>query len=247
MNQGFHFVRLHASGLIFGESRFLLLSNEISTFLIFRLIRAPCLSGCMLWVRFSESRVFCIGLMKYQQFWFFDGFVRCIGRPFDQHFWAVLNHKQNENVEIAQGFSYFLNTRSNHSEWMLLPIGHSWAFRNHRQIENFQNYTRFFIFFLNRIEWILRTWENFQALWKHDKLKNVNISLDQWKKNILKKVAHDQPAAQLARLLWEARAERRRTAGRAVTGGVWMAGLDALLRIYFFICAQMRLNAPNLP
>ena len=160
-------VRVHTLGGIV----FLLWSNEISTFLICRLIRAPCLSGCMLWVRFSESRVFCIGLMKYQQFWFFDGFVRCIGRPFDQHFWALLNHKQIENVEIAQGFSYFLNTRSNHSEWMLLPIGHSWAFRNHRQIENFQNYTRFFIFVLNRIEWILRTWENFQALWKHRQIE----------------------------------------------------------------------------
>ena len=156
-------VRVHT----FGGIVFLLWSNEISTFLICRLIRAPCLSGCMLWVRFSESRVFCIGLMKYQQFWFFDGFVRCIGRPFDYQSWALRIIAKLENVEITQGFSYFLETRSNHIKWMLPTIKNSWAIRNHQQIENCWFYTRFFIFVSNHIEWILLTLKNSWALWNH--------------------------------------------------------------------------------
>ena len=93
-----------------------------------------------------------------------------------------------------------------------------------------QGFSYFFKIALNEFCVHGRISKHFESI---DKLKNANISLDQCKKNILKKVAHDQPAAQLGRLLWEARADRRRTAGRAVTGGVWMAGLDAFLRIYF--------------
>ena len=123
-------VRVHT----FWRIVFLLRSNEISTFLICRLIRAPIWLGCMLWVRFSENRFFCIGPMKYQHFWLFDGFVCCIGRPFNHHSWAFWNHQQIENIASAQCFSYFSDTRSNHIEWMLPTIDHSWAFRNHRQI-----------------------------------------------------------------------------------------------------------------
>ena len=98
MDQGAHFVTVHAFGSIFGESFF--------------------------WV----------GLTKYKQIWFFDRFVCCIGRPFNHHSWAFWNHQPIENIEIAQGFSYFSETRPNHIECMLPTIGHSWAFRNHRQI-----------------------------------------------------------------------------------------------------------------
>ena len=146
---------------------FLFRSNEISTFLIFRLIRAPIWLGCMLWVRLLESRFFCFGLMKYQQFWFFDGFVCCIGRPFNHHSWAFWNHQQIENIEIAQGFSYFFDTRSNYIEWLLPTNKNFWAIRNHQQIENYWNYTRFFILLSNHIGWILRTLKNSWAFWNH--------------------------------------------------------------------------------
>ena len=136
-------VRVHT----FGRVVFLRWSNEISTFFIFRWIRAPILSGCMLWVPFSESRVFSIGLTKYKEFWCFDGFVCCIGRPFDHHFWAFWNHRKLKNVKIAQGFSYFLDTRANHIEQCLLTIHNSWALWSHRQIAKCWNYTRFFILF----------------------------------------------------------------------------------------------------
>ena len=114
----------------------------------------------MLWAWFSESRVFCFGLTKYQQFWFFERFVSCIGRPFDHNSWALQNHRQIENVEITQGFLYFFDTRPNHIEWIVLTIKISWAIRNHRQIEKCWNYTRIFILFWTRIEWMLPTLEN---------------------------------------------------------------------------------------
>ena len=110
---------------------------------------------------------FCIGLMKYQQFWFFDHFVCCIGRPFDLHSWALRNHSQIENVKTAQCFSYVFETISNHIEWMLPTNKNSWAILNHEQIENCWNYTRFFILFSNHIEWILCTLKNSWALWNH--------------------------------------------------------------------------------
>ena len=136
-------------------------------FLLCWWIRAPILSQCMLLVSFSESCLFCVGLTKYQQFWFVNGFVCCIGRPLDDQSWALWNHRQIENVKIAQGFSLFLGTRSNHIEWSLPTMKHSWAFWNHRTIENYWNYTRFFILFSNHIEWVLRTLENSWALWNH--------------------------------------------------------------------------------
>ena len=136
-------------------------------FLICWWIRAPILSQCMLLVRFSESRMFCIGLVKYQQFWFFDRFVCCIGRPFDLHSWALRNHSEIENVKTAQCFSYVFETRSTHIEWMLPTNKNSWAIWNHEQIENCWNYTRFFILFSNHIEWILRTLKNSLAFWNH--------------------------------------------------------------------------------
>ena len=102
--------------VLWGESFFCSGLMKYQHFLICWWIRAPILSQCMLLVRFSESRIFCIGLTKYQQFWFFDRFVCCIGRPFDLHSWALRNHSQIENVKTAQCFSYVFETRSNHIE-----------------------------------------------------------------------------------------------------------------------------------
>ena len=42
----------------------------------------------------------------------------------------------------------------------MLTIKNSWAIRNHRQIEKCWNYTRIFILFWTRIEWMLPTLEN---------------------------------------------------------------------------------------
>ena len=146
---------------------FLLRSNEISTFSIFRWLKVPILSGVdALGSIFGES-FFCFGLMKYQQFSFFDGFVCCIGRPFNNHSWAFWNHQQFGNVESAQGFSYFLDARPNHIEWTLPTIEYSWAIRNHQQIGNCWNYTRFFTFFWKHIAWMLPTLQTSWTSWNH--------------------------------------------------------------------------------
>ena len=149
---------------------FLLWSNEISTFFVLLMHQgAHIVAGHAFGFIFGEL-VFCVGLTKYQQFWFFNGFVCCIGRPLDDQSWALWNHRQIENVKIAQGFSLFLGTRSNHIEWSLPTMKHSWAFWNHRTIENYWNYTRFFIYFSNHIGRILRTLQNSWPPWNHRKV-----------------------------------------------------------------------------
>ena len=55
------------SGILLGQNAFEA-KVKGAHFFIFRWIRAPILSGCMLWVPFLESRVFSIGLTKYQEF-----------------------------------------------------------------------------------------------------------------------------------------------------------------------------------
>ena len=110
---------------------FLLWSNEISTFFVLLMHQgAHIVAGHAFGFIFGEL-VFCVGLTKYQQFWFVNGFVCCIGRPFDHHSWALRNHSQIENAEIAQGFSYLFDTRANQIEWMLPTNKNCWAIRNH--------------------------------------------------------------------------------------------------------------------
>ena len=156
-------VRVHT----FGGIVFLLWSNEISTFFDLLMDQGAHLGTVHAFDLVFGASCFCIGLTKYQHFWFLHRFVCCIGRPFDHHSWALRNRSQIENVEIAQGFSYVFDTTSNHIEWLLPTNKNSWAIRNHQQIENYRNYTRFFILFSNHIEWILRTLKNSWAFWNH--------------------------------------------------------------------------------
>ena len=149
MNQGFHFVSVQALGSIFGESRFLLWSNEILIISIF----------------------YC--------------FVCCIGLPFDHNSWALRNHRQIENVEITQGFSYFFDTRSKHIELMMLTIQNTWAIWNHRQIVKCCNYTRiFFVFFWIRIGLILFTLENSRPRWNHRLVRKSSYFIRSMQKTI---------------------------------------------------------------
>ena len=171
--------------ILFGESFFCSGLMKYQHFLICWWIRAPILSQCMLLVRFSESRMFCIGLVKYQQFWFFDRFVCCIGRPFDHYSWALRNHSQIENVKTAQCFSYVFDTISNHIEWMLPTTNKSWACWTHRQIENVkitQGFSYYFQITLDGFCLHFRIPEHLEII---NTLTNVNISLDQCKKSIL--------------------------------------------------------------